>query len=293
MEGGTLLQLRNLINRRNISADISGKFNAAIDFFELVVAGYVLAAAMNYFGLNSLKGTPTRNVICLSVNKEKSWCTLKRAAQNIVDKYVMVNELLVDTTNGNKDSRTTRDAAQVKKTAVNPHAARIAVEHNYCIPAEPARAQKKRKLPSWMINDFAVPVSVHKKAPDGVFNYSSAVLNDGLLLLELRDGIHEGDGQRVVRCWKFMLLHWRYAKHTKYSLEALHLLAAVNATATERIAHEIVWGRFINPNQRGTWREHASRPLHGTFKPYLKRLCERTWSKYLGDNCHSNQQIPP
>lgn len=68
---------------------------------------------------------------------------------------------------------------------------------------------------------------------------------DDLLLLELRDEIHEGDGQRVVGCWKFMLLHWRHAKHTKYSLEALHLLAAVNATATERIAHKIVWCRFI------------------------------------------------
>lgn len=71
--------------------DISGKFSAAIDFFELVYM-YVLAAAMNHFGLNSLKGTPTKNVICPSVNKEKSWCTLKQAAQNIVDKYVMVME---------------------------------------------------------------------------------------------------------------------------------------------------------------------------------------------------------
>ena len=131
--------------------------------------------------------------MCLSVNKEKSWCTLKRVARNIVDKYVMVNELLVDTRNGNKDIRTTRGAVQVEETVGNPHAAR---EHNYCIPAKSARAQKERKLPSWMIQfgDFAIPVSVYKKAPDGVFNHSSAVLNDGLLLLELRDGIHEGDG---------------------------------------------------------------------------------------------------
>ena len=58
MEGGTLLQLRNLVNQRNISGDISGKFNAAIDFFELVVTAHVLAAAMHYFGLNSLERKP-------------------------------------------------------------------------------------------------------------------------------------------------------------------------------------------------------------------------------------------
>ena len=46
MKGGTLLHLRKLINRRNISSNIGGKFHAAIDFFELVVTGYVLAAAM-------------------------------------------------------------------------------------------------------------------------------------------------------------------------------------------------------------------------------------------------------
>ena len=29
-------------------------------------------------------------------------------------------------------------------------------------------------------------------------NYAGAVLNDGLLMLELRDGIHEGNGNRII-----------------------------------------------------------------------------------------------
>lgn len=83
-----------------------------------------------------------------------------------------------------------------------------------------------------------------QKAPDGVFNYSSAVLNDGLLLLELRDSIRQADVPRVLRCWKFMLLYWRYAGHTKYSLEVIHLLGPIKATVTPRLAHEITWCRF-------------------------------------------------
>lgn len=97
-----------------------------------------------------------------------------------------------------------------------------------------------------MIDDPVVSLSVQKKVPDDIFNYSSAVLNGDLLLLDLRDAVHKGDGLRVIRCWKFMLLHWRHAKYTKYSMETLHLLAAINATATERIAYELVWCRFIN-----------------------------------------------
>ena len=44
-----------------------------------------------------------------------------------------------------------------------------------------------------MVDDHTVSLSVQKKVPDGMFNYSSAVFNDGLLLLELRDAVHGGD----------------------------------------------------------------------------------------------------
>ena len=143
MEGGTLLQLRNLINRRNISSDISGKFNAAIDFFELIVTGYILAAAMHYFQLSSLKGTPTKNMISPSVNSKDSWTTLKHAVERIVDRYVMVNECLLD-----QDNEGTSNAEEVKSTDSNPHVSRISHDHNYCIPEKSATsesAKKKRK----------------------------------------------------------------------------------------------------------------------------------------------------
>ena len=72
------------------------------------------------------------------------------------------------------------------------------------------------------------------------------MLNDGLLLLELRDAIHEGDGPRIIRCWKFMILHWWHANHVKYTAEAIHLIASIKATASARIAHELLWCRTVN-----------------------------------------------
>ena len=53
LDGSTLIQLRNLINRRNVATDISGWFNEAVDFFELVVLRHITAAAMHYFGMNA------------------------------------------------------------------------------------------------------------------------------------------------------------------------------------------------------------------------------------------------
>lgn len=252
--------MRNLLNRRNVKRDISGKFNEAIDFFELAVTGYIIAAAMHYFGMKSTTHKPTRNYLQ----------PLHHSALRIVDEYVVVHESSHDHKVGSNDM-------------TNPHAERIALEHSYAKPTASSCTSstpqvKKRKLPEWLLTHQDRPRAsrlVKKVAQDGVFNYSSAVLNDGLLLLELRDAVREGDGLRVVRCWKFMLLYWRYAGHTKYALEALRLLGAVNGTATLRTAEEITWCRFVN--SRGgpgnnipvdLFMEHLNR----TLKEYLHGL---------------------
>lgn len=71
-QGGTLLQLRNLIKLRNIAANISGRFNAAIDFFELVCKCHIVAAAMHFFGTVSIGDDPTCNALPSQVGK---WCS--------------------------------------------------------------------------------------------------------------------------------------------------------------------------------------------------------------------------
>ena len=85
--------------------------------------------------------------------------------------------------------------------------------------------------------------AVHGTVPDGLFHYACAVLNDGLLLLEFRDAIHEGDGERIVRCWKLLMLYFRVAGHTKYVLEAFTFLAMVNGVASRHphIIREFLW----------------------------------------------------
>ena len=87
---------------------------------------------------------------------------------------------------------------------------------------------------------------VHKASPDGVFNYASAVLNDGLLLLEFRDAIHEGDGPRIMRCWKFLLLFFRFAGHTKYAQEALNMQLLLNGSTSPQVANQLCWGRVAS-----------------------------------------------
>ena len=118
-------------------------------------------------------------------------------------------------------------------------------------------------------DEEATPYRIQTFSPDGVSNYASAVLNDGLLM-EFRDAIHEGDGPRILRCWKFMLLYWRHTGHTKYAHEAIQLiLCATHGAASERIVKELVWCRTVNPRGGGAgnnipadlYLEHLNRTL--------------------------------
>lgn len=59
MDGGTLYQMQNLINRRNVVSDPSNNVNTCEDFLELVVTAHVLAAFMMILGMKCLSDDPT------------------------------------------------------------------------------------------------------------------------------------------------------------------------------------------------------------------------------------------
>ena len=54
LDVGTLNQLRNVINRRNISKDPSSNVNASEDFLEVVTSAHIVAAAMEVVGVTKL-----------------------------------------------------------------------------------------------------------------------------------------------------------------------------------------------------------------------------------------------
>ena len=125
----------------------------------------------------------------------------------IVDEYVVPQEF----------SFPREPTASTSPTSLltNPHVPRILQEHAY--GSSTVENVRHRNLPSSILLVARRPTvsqSVRRAAPDGVLNYASAVLNDGLLLLEFKDAIREGDGIRILRCWKVLLMYYRMANHT-------------------------------------------------------------------------------
>ena len=56
---------------------------------------------------------------------------------------------------------------------------------------------------------------------DHIIEYAKETLTLGLMLLEFKDSLREGDGERVLRCWKFLMLYFRSSGHANYCFESL------------------------------------------------------------------------
>lgn len=82
--------------------------------------------------------------------------------------------------------------------------------------------------------------------PDDMFNYQCNLLDNGLLYINFVDALAEGDGDRIVRSWKFMLLQFYAQKKMKYAVEAQYLLLQQYCLLSQRDAYIKRWNRSTN-----------------------------------------------
>jgi L1 cell adhesion molecule like protein len=71
-----------------------------------------------------------------------------------------------------------------------------------------------------------------------------------MLYLEFQDAIREGDGLRVLRCWKYFLPIFRASGRKNYALEALNLIFQVTYYLPPRLRMQLLYSRFVNTQGR-------------------------------------------
>ena len=96
-----------------------------------------------------------------------------------------------------------------------------------------------------------VEENVNRADVDGVCNYACEVVNLGSLWHCYHDAIREGDGDRVMLIWKFLLLVFKAFRRKNYSLEAAILLLQNQYFLSPRKAAQLRWSRFVNTRGRG------------------------------------------
>ena len=161
---GTLLQLRNLINRRNVSSDPTKDVNASEDYFLLIVSCHLICAAMTNFDINSLDSFPEGIEDWILENKEERRKKLYSLTSEIISKFVDLS----------------------------------------C---------------------FSIDHLEERNTGDHIHEYAKEIISLGVLYMEFQDGIREGDGERVLDCWRYLMLLFKVMGRKNYSVEAYNMLA--------------------------------------------------------------------
>lgn len=89
-----------------------------------------------------------------------------------------------------------------------------------------------------------------KKESDHVHAYAKELLSLGLLYMEFCDGIREGDGLRILRCWRYMMMLFKAKDKRKYAIQASTLLFQFHFLFSDRMAHQLLWSRTVNTHGR-------------------------------------------
>ena len=95
-DSGTLFQLRNLLNRKNIGISPKKDVNSHEDFFHLIVDAHVLVPAMEFLGMDSLDDNPNAEIFPPNVwmlDKEERKEILLSVCGSIIEEFTDISTI--------------------------------------------------------------------------------------------------------------------------------------------------------------------------------------------------------
>ncbi len=98
--------------------------------------------------------------------------------------------------------------------------------------------------------DVSFPTPATAPESYHVHAYAREVLSLGLLYLKFSDAIREGDGDRILRCWRYFLPLFKATNRTNYSVEEFTMLAQCEFIFTPRMIQQLLWSRTVNTQGR-------------------------------------------
>ena len=114
--------------------------------------------------------------------------------------------------------------------------------------------EDKQKLIAYLSREIVNELTLNSNAllnenvselHDDVYSYAKVFCHYAALALEFKDAWAEGDGNRVIRCWKIFMLHFRCSGRIKYAWQALRLQFQL-VSLPPSLALQLKWERFVN-----------------------------------------------
>ena len=91
-----------------------------------------------------------------------------------------------------------------------------------------------------------VRIENQSQCEDGVYGYVVEFLTLALLWHGFHDAIREGDGERILRYWKFLFVIFTSTNKRNYAKEAVIFLLQYYYLLSDRQKEQLLWNRCIN-----------------------------------------------
>ena len=277
---GTLYHARNEINARNVTKDPHDNFFAASDLLQKYGEAYFVAGGLNYFEMDG----PESNVP--SVFTEAS-ARNRDNARNAVITFIRQEVLNPPQSLAQSTSFSCRYCHKIykNKSALLKHESSHRKDlqadsslHKCCVCGK-----GYARLQYLDVHMAKIHPEAEEPKSDHVYNYSRLSLTLSALKFALDNGIKFGNGPQVILCYKYMYLYCKEAGFHKYALGLLESVAQVNALLSPRVAHDVLWNRFVNTKGKpggnipiDLFLEHCNRPLKLDVSTYRGELTNKT-----------------
>ena len=243
---GTMCSNMNVINQVNAkTSNVLDNFNYCKSYVKLETDAFIAAATMKHFGMSDLE-EPVENFVPPSVlqgSKSAQRIWLHEQVKQILKKTIVDDQ---------EEFHETLQSELIELNRPKRYYCRVCNKEYKYAKARDSHESNVHSYSSSSPEEMSDTTCSQPEPPpaskptDARYNYACAQLNFGMLILNFDDAVKEGDGERILRCWKFMLLIFRAYKHTKYAFAALQLFLLTAFILSERLSHYLVWNRTVN-----------------------------------------------
>jgi len=301
---------RTLINRRNVTGDTHSSYRANRDFFSILFTSRIIAAAMSVLGFANKSGAPAKHTLpenLQSLKKVEKLDCLHEMSAKVVDEFVFQHSAVVNDLVNHVVTEEERDEI-LNRQELTPEGRfpcrYPGCERSFKYNGKSRRTHELTHDPPVQIEDEATllfsstpnPTPSECKPVDDVFNYNCALLTNGFLFFNFLDAIKEGDGLRIMRQYKYIMLYCKSdgTHSTKYSLECLYQFFLVNALLSPRDAERFIWNRSVNNiGKKGTnipldeATEHSNNFIKQGIRNLGPNVTEKAVSRLLYSEMHT------
>ena len=277
-EKGTLCQLKERFNRKNVRKIVKDAVHSCRDFVNFVTYGYTVLAAIEILGLKDKDEKPAN--LNLSTDEEKK-DHLNDLAMKILQKYVFQDfEIAEDSI---ESQCTIKQESAKKLTKQSLHKC----EFSGCMKSFTTKFMLMKHRDRCVFRDETKDIeSLEQETldiietntndsnqPDFKLNYSTRLLREGLLDLLRKFVSKEGDGVGLYHIWKHDLVEFLASGHTVYAGLAFDFVSQVEFSLSERKAAKLLYNRTVNfygGKSNNMPIDYALELLNGEVKPDLK-----------------------